>query len=222
MGKHELKRRYLVPIAIVATAATIHLSCGGGDGDDSATGPSSNAAPSGSFTITPGTVALMATTVLTFAATGSDPDGDPLTYSWDFGDGQVGSGQTVQHSFASAGSLTVTLTIRDNSGATGTSSRTVTVRTLDGEWRDTDTRWRIIIRQSGATFSGEIYFGPFGHISNIESGILTDPRNMTFFRRATHWWAYQDTYSGELDEALDVISARPDNQSCCFFNLTRQ
>ncbi|GGO75288.1 PKD domain-containing protein [Nocardioides deserti] len=52
--------------------------------------------------------------VCSFNAAGStDPDGDPLTYSWAFGDGQTGTGQAVQHTYAAAGDRTVTLTVSD-------------------------------------------------------------------------------------------------------------
>jgi len=164
----------------------------------------------------------MSCTILTFSASGSDPEGSGLTYSWVFGDGNTGSGQTVVHTYGSAGSFTVTLTIRDSGGATGTSSQTITVKSIAGQWSDADPRWTLEFTQNGPGFSGTVYFGPYGHISNIEAGILSDPRNLTFFRRATHWWSYQDTYDGEFDQTLDRITARPRNQSCCTFTLTRR
>ncbi|MEO8931334.1 MAG: PKD domain-containing protein [Lacisediminihabitans sp.] len=60
------------------------------------------------------------------ATTSSDPDGSIASYSWDFGDGQIGSGSTATHSYALAGPYTVTLTVTDNQGASSTVSHTVT------------------------------------------------------------------------------------------------
>ena len=49
--------------------------------------------------------------VLTFDGTGSfDPDGDPISYAWDFGDGATDTGSVVTHSYAAAGTYIVTLT----------------------------------------------------------------------------------------------------------------
>lgn len=42
-----------------------------------------------------------------------DPDNNPLTYMWDFGDGYTGSGETPTHSYASAGIYDVCLTVND-------------------------------------------------------------------------------------------------------------
>ena len=58
-------------------------------------------------------------TAVTFdGSASSDPDGDALTYAWDFGDGATGSGVKPTHSYADNGPYSVTLTVSDTHGAT--------------------------------------------------------------------------------------------------------
>lgn len=65
-------------------------------------------------------------TVAFDARESTDPNGDPLTYTWDFGDGQTGTGETASHTYAAGQeSFEVTLTARDPGGATATKSATV-------------------------------------------------------------------------------------------------
>ncbi len=74
--------------------------------------PNVNRAPVAAFTISsnPATV----NTSLNFnASTSSDPDGNALTYAWNFGDSTTGSGVTTTHSYAAVGSFTVVLTVSD-------------------------------------------------------------------------------------------------------------
>ena len=53
-----------------------------------------------------------------FDGTGSsDPDGDLLTYEWDFGDGLTGTGVTLTHTFDDNAVYTVCLTVSDPWGA---------------------------------------------------------------------------------------------------------
>jgi hypothetical protein len=69
---------------------------------------------------------------VSFDATGSsDPDGDPLGYLWDFGDGATATGSKPTHTFTNydAGTITrtVTLTATDSYGATDTDTLTITI-----------------------------------------------------------------------------------------------
>src|SRR5262249_13237567 len=52
---------------------------------------------------------------ITFNGTASsDPDGDPLTYAWTFGDATNGTGATPMHTYAAGGTYPVSLTVTDN------------------------------------------------------------------------------------------------------------
>ena len=57
----------------------------------------------------------------------SDPDNNPLTYAWDFGDGTNGSGATPSHSYANAGNYTVTLVVSDGTLTSAPASTNVTI-----------------------------------------------------------------------------------------------
>ena len=64
----------------------------------------------------------------------SDPDGDALTYSWDFGDGSSGTGATPTHSYASSGVYEIRLVVNDGAlDSTVAATRAEVVDTVAGQ-----------------------------------------------------------------------------------------
>ncbi|MCM8783484.1 MAG: PKD domain-containing protein [Candidatus Omnitrophica bacterium] len=61
------------------------------------------------------------------ASNSYDPDGDALSYSWDFGDGDKAEGIKVKHTYTKSGTYTVTLTVKDSTGLTSVDSFVATV-----------------------------------------------------------------------------------------------
>ncbi len=57
----------------------------------------------------------------------SDPNGDSLTYAWDFGDGESATGVRAEHTFEAAGSYDVELTVTDPDGASDSRTESVIV-----------------------------------------------------------------------------------------------
>ena len=66
----------------------------------------------------------------------SDPDGDTLTFIWDFDDGDTGDEEIINHSFDKSGIYDVLLTVFDGSG--GTDTDTVTIEILTANTEPTD------------------------------------------------------------------------------------
>jgi PKD repeat protein len=94
-------------------------ACGG----DGSTNPS-NTPPTADFTAPACTVNV----ACNFSGTGADADGTVAGYSWDFGDQTAAApGQNIPHTFATAGTFQVKLTVTDNESATGSVTKAVTV-----------------------------------------------------------------------------------------------
>jgi uncharacterized protein YkwD len=75
-----------------------------------------NQPPSAGFMATP--ISGPSPLVVHFDASASvDPEGGLLSFEWNFGDGQTGSGGVPSHTYTRAGKYTVTLTVMDGGGA---------------------------------------------------------------------------------------------------------
>ena len=57
----------------------------------------------------------------------SDPDGSVVSYGWDFGDGSTATGATAGHTYGTAGTYEVMLTVTDDGDATDIDIQTLTV-----------------------------------------------------------------------------------------------
>ncbi|HZQ81614.1 MAG TPA: Ig-like domain-containing protein [Gaiellaceae bacterium] len=82
--------------------------------------------PSASFTVSPNT-GITQGSLVQFTSTSTDATSPILSTEWSFGDGDTAAGAAPVHGYAQTGSYTVTLTVRDLTGAVATSSQTVTV-----------------------------------------------------------------------------------------------
>ncbi len=92
-------------------------------------GGAANAAPTAAFSYLPA-VPMISEWVRFDGTSSTDSDGTISSYQWSFGDGSAPvSGPVVYHQFASAGSYSVSLTVTDNDGATGTTSQSVSIGT---------------------------------------------------------------------------------------------
>ena len=105
---------------LVATCINAHEACG-----EISSGPA-NQPPTASFT------SSCSGLVCNFTNTSADPDGTVTAWSWSFGDSATSTVQHPSHTYASAGPYTVSLTVMDNGGATGSTSQSVIVSAPTG------------------------------------------------------------------------------------------
>ncbi len=75
-----------------------------------------------------GPYAAMEDAAVSFDASASiDPDADPLTYLWDFGDGSSSTGVAPEHTYLWGGEFAVTLTVDDGKGGSDVATTTASI-----------------------------------------------------------------------------------------------
>lgn len=117
-------------------------------------------------------------TSLTFDGSGSsDPQGQTLTYAWDFGDGTVGTGVRPSHAYSAAGTYTVHLSVTNTSNLSASATATATIAKAIA---------------APVANAGGPYTGTAGTSLTLDGSGSSDPQGQTL----TYAWDFGDSTTG--------------------------
>jgi len=131
--------------------------------------PAPNAPPTAAFGVSCAGLSCSAD-----AGDAADPDGTITRYAWEFGDGATATGKNAQHTYLTAASYTIKLSVTDDDRATATATKTIAlirltakgyktkgVQTVDLSWNAPGTARYAVYRDdlnlALATVSGGAY-----------------------------------------------------------------
>jgi hypothetical protein len=144
----------------------------------------------GTISVSPTGTGMAGVTSFSISSQGaSDPDNDPLTYDWNFGDGTTGSGQTATKVYAAAGTFSVSLTVSDGKNTVTAPAASVTVaRNMAGTWTGATepgftSAVSVTLTQSGTTLGGSMTFS--GGLSGTVTGLTGTVSGTTYPTTAT-------------------------------------
>lgn len=114
-----------------------------------------------------------------------DPDGSIVSYAWNFGDGNTGSGVAPNHSYTSIGNYTVSLTVTDNLGSTSSITTTANINTAP-------------IANAGGSYTG---------LSGSAVQLNGSASNDTDGSIISYQWNFGDGSTGSGESPLHVYSS---------------
>ena len=167
-------------------------------------------------------------TIIFDGSASADSNGGSLTYSWDFGDGSMGSGVSPTHAYAAAGNYTVILTVSDGQLASDPVATTAEIAVPPAN-------------RAPTADPGGPYSGSTGETISFDGSASSDPDNdaLTYVwdfgdgatgtgATTTHVYTAARIYEvslvvndGELDsapvatrvEVVDIVAGQPDDVS---------
>ena len=167
-------------------------------------------------------------TIIFDGSASADSNGGSLTYSWDFGDGSMGSGVSPTHAYAAAGNYTVILTVSDGQLASDPVATTAEIAVP-------------LANRAPTANPGGPYSGSTGETISFDGSASSDPDNdaLTYVwdfgdgatgtgATTTHVYTAARIYEvslvvndGELDsapvatrvEVVDIVAGQPDDVS---------
>jgi len=102
--------------------------------------------------------AIVGTAVSLESRDATDPSGAPLSYSWDFGDGETGSGEATTHVYRTSGTFMARLLVSSFESGSAETTLYISVETLTARWSgDFGT---VSITQDGLNLRGTFEDGP--------------------------------------------------------------
>jgi hypothetical protein len=183
----------------------------------------------GTVAVSPGGVGMAGVTNFAFTAAGaSDPDGDALTYAWDFGDGGSATGSTASHVYAGTGAFTVKVTVSDGKLSASAPTFSVTVaRSLAGTWSGPvdpgfASNVSVTFTQSGTSLAGTLTLAGGGVVGTVDlTGSVTGttyPCTVVFttstFTVTNLAGSFSIGYSGNADAtAASIVGTITDNST---------
>ena len=169
-------------------------------------------------------IGLMATTKFTLSAKDvSDPDGDPLTYIWDFGDGSATppSAPLVEKIYREVNKFHVRLFVTDGKHANVLAGETdITIRDVTGTWLLTirndpnrptklPERMTVTLNQKGSLLDGRIV-PENSNRPTILSGEVRHPATV-YFGSESAWWNDGDDAYFELKVSDGFLAVQMTN-----------
>jgi PKD repeat protein len=108
------------------------------------------------------------------AGASADTDGTITSYAWDFGDGTSGSGSKLPHTYPKPGRYTVTLTVTDNAGATGATSKTFNPINASAHGYKQNGTQKVDVAWNGANATSFDVYRNGNKIASLEAFTYTD------------------------------------------------
>lgn len=198
----------------------------------------------GAICPTPTAAFTQSTSLLVLSYDASTSTGTSLTYAWDFGDGNTGTGVTGTHTYGTDGAYDVTLIVTDACGQSDTTLQSLTVcDSLTAAFTYSQSALDVTFDGSGSSAGAVTYTWDFGDgssdtgmvfthtyatsgtysvdltITNICGQSITVNQVITICVKPTASWTYQVVSSGSGGMVIQFFATNSQGASSYFWNF---